>query len=478
MATTFFFYDLETSGLNPRHDRIMQFAGQRTDLNLQPLGEPVNELIALTPEILPEPGAIMVTGITPQQTIQDGWTEAGFMKLFAEQVAVPGTIFVGFNSVRFDDEFMRCLHYRNFYDPYEWEWRDGRGRWDILDVVRMTRALRPEGIDWPVSGGKPTNRLELLTKANGLDHDHAHDALSDVYATIAVARLIKDKQPKLFDWLFRVRTKDEAKKVVEAGRPFVYTSGKYASEFGHTTVAVKLANHPGGQGALVYDLRFDPTEFLNLTPAELADRWRWQKDRTDQALPVKTLQYNRCPAVAPLSVLDQTAQERLQLPPELFNQHLQKLTSAEDFVQRLYQALKILDDERSKQYPAETAVDGQIYDSFVTDADRPILAKVPTTEPAELTADNFKFRDKRLNQMLPLYKARNFPTSLTSEERTTWEDFRVHKLLAGGQRSPAAKYFATLQAISQQPGLTSQQAYLLEELQLYGQSIMPSDVSD
>ena len=175
MTQSFFWYDLETSGLNPRAQRIMQFAGQRTDMGLKPIGEPVNVLIKLSDDILPDPDAIFVTGITPQSTVQDGITEVEFLKLFYEQVATPGTIFVGYNTIRFDDEFMRFLHYRNFYDAYEWQWRDNRSRWDLLDVVRMTRALRPDGIQWPIVDGKATNRLELITKLNGVSHEHAHD---------------------------------------------------------------------------------------------------------------------------------------------------------------------------------------------------------------------------------------------------------------------------------------------------------------
>jgi exodeoxyribonuclease-1 len=145
MAASFFFYDLETSGISSRGARIMQFAGQRTNLELQPIGEPVNALIKLTPDVVPEPDAIMITGITPQLTMVDGYTEAEFLKFFYEEVVQPDTIFMGYNSVRFDDEFMRFLHYRNFYDAYEWQWVDGCSRWDLLDVVRMTRALRPDG---------------------------------------------------------------------------------------------------------------------------------------------------------------------------------------------------------------------------------------------------------------------------------------------------------------------------------------------
>jgi exodeoxyribonuclease-1 len=279
MATSFFFYDLETSGFDPRRARIMQFAGQRTDMGLQPVGEPVNQLIKLTPDVLPDPDAILVTGITPQTTIADGLTELEFLNLFYEQVAIPGTIFVGYNSVRFDDEFMRFLNYRNFYDAYEWQWQDSRSRWDLLDVVRITRALRPEGVKWPfASDGRPSNQLGLLTAVNKLEHANAHDALSDVLATIALARLIRDKQPKLFEFLLSMRAKREVAKLVTKSEPFVYTSGKYAGEFEKTTVVITLTEHPENQGALVYDLRQDPTPFLKMSVDDLASAWRYNKD--------------------------------------------------------------------------------------------------------------------------------------------------------------------------------------------------------
>ncbi len=278
MNQSFFFYDLETSGINPREQRIMQFAGQRTNLELQPIGEPVNMLIALGDDVLPDPDAILVTGITPQSTKQDGITEVEFLRVFYEQVAMPGTIFVGYNTVRFDDEFMRYLNYRNFYDPYEWHWQDGKSRWDLLDVVRMTRALRPEGIKWPfTSDGKPTNRLELLTELNGLEHQNAHDALSDVDATIALAELIRNHQPKLFDYLLKMRNKSEVENLIKSSKPFVYTSGKYSNETEKTAVTVYLCDNPK-TGALVYDLRFSPVDWFDKTPEQLAEAWKWKQD--------------------------------------------------------------------------------------------------------------------------------------------------------------------------------------------------------
>ena len=254
MYKSFFFYDLETSGLNQRDDRIMQFAGQRTDMNLEPIGEPVNILVKITNDTLPNPRAIMVTKITPQQTLADGISEAEFCKYVTEEIFTPGTVALGYNTVRFDDEFMRATFWRNFYEPYEWEWKDGRSRWDMLDVVRLVRALRPEGINWPFTeDGKPTNRLELLTKLNGLEHEHAHDALSDVYATIAVARLIREKQPRMFDYLFKMREKNEIKNLINLNnkRMFVYASGRYGNEFNKTTAAFPLTSGKN-RNVLVY----------------------------------------------------------------------------------------------------------------------------------------------------------------------------------------------------------------------------------
>lgn len=477
MAASFFFYDLETSGIRPLEGRIMQFAGQRTDLELNPIGEPVSLYIQLTEDVLPDPDAILVTGITPQMTITDGVTEADFLRTFTSEIALPNTVFVGYNTVRFDDEFMRCLHYRNFYDPYEWQWQEGRSRWDLLDVVRMTRALRPDDIEWPFDlKGNPTNRLELLTGLNKLSHAHAHEALSDVEATIAVARLIRNKQTKLFDYLFSMRDKRKTAELVESGQPFVYTSGKYASEYEKTTIVDRICGHPKGRGSFVYDLRFDPLEYKDMSPEQLVERWRWKKDADEPRLPVKTLQYNRCPAVAPLGVLDAASQKRLKLDMEQINQHLKALRQMTDLEERLCKAWEILENDS----PAQTSlistdkdVDNCIYDGFFSNEDKQAMRVVRAARPEELGSLDLHFNDQRLSALLPLYKARNYPKALTSEERTEWERFCERKLLAGGQHSRMAQFFTRLQEIAARDTLTPHQQYLLEELRLYAESIMP-----
>ncbi len=473
MTKSFYFYDLETTGFNPREARIMQFGGQRTDLQLKPVGEPHNLLIKLTEDVVPEPDAILVTGITPQKTIAEGISEAEFLRVFHEEIATPGTIFVGYNSIRFDDEFMRHLHYRNFYDPYEWQWQDDRSRWDLLDVVRMMRALRPEGIKWPFdSSGAPSNRLELITSINGIEHGNAHDALSDVKAVLGLAQLVRKLQPKLFDYLLGMRDKKEVAKLVHAGQPFIYTSGKYSSEWEKTTVVATLAEHPQN-GVLVFDLRSDPKDFIKLSPQELAEAWQRRWDEPGIRLPVKTLKFNRSPAIAPLTVLDSSSQDRLQISKRLIKDNFNKLQKL-SLGKPVLEALDLMEKRRQAELIIdELDVDNRLYDGFFPESDRLTLRAIRIAKPEEISDYAQKLKDDRLKVLLPLYKARNFPQKLTDSERQIWERFRRHKLLHGKQQSRLAKYFARLGELAEQKGLNSEQRYLLEELQLYGQSILP-----
>lgn len=465
---SFFFYDLETSGFDPKSHRIMQFAGQRTDAELNNIGEPVNVLIKLTDDVLPDPQAVLVTGITPQKTHQEGYSEADFLRLLYQEVLLPNTIIAGFNSVRFDDEFMRYTLYRNFYDPYEWAWQQGRSRWDVLDAIRMTRALRPDGIKWPFDqDSQPTNRLELLSGLNGLNHEKAHDALSDVQALIGVARLIKQKQPKLFDYLLKLRDKKEVAKLVNLDQPgpFVYTTGQYPKDYLHTSVAYPLS--PGGNfgTVVVYDLRFDPTTWAKKSVAQL-NEIRFAKKELRQtdgfaALPAKELNYSRCPAVAPLGVLDNLAQERIKIDLNTVQTNLAKL-------QKTDLADKLREVFTRKQFPKNGDVDTRLYDGFVNEADKTKMAALRAA--GENLADfNPGFIDERLSFLLPRYKARNFPHLLSQDELATWEEYRSNRL-----KREMADYVKQINALGGQ-AQTTDSHFLLSELQLWAESIMPTD---
>lgn len=465
---TFFFYDLETSGLRARSQRVMQFAGQRTDAGLKTIGEPVNILVKLSDDILPDPGAILVTGITPQMTLSDGMTEPEFVKFIDEEVFTPNTVAVGYNNVRFDDEFIRHTMWRNFYDPYEWAWKDGRSRWDMLDVVRMTRALRPDGINWPVDDNRaPTNRLELLSKVNSLTHSKAHDALSDVEALIELTRLIRTKQPQLFEYLFKLRDKHEVAKIVnlENPKPFVYASGRYGKEYDFTTAAFPLAPGTKPNSVLVYDLRYDPSGFLGATPQALASTltadYETRKQEGFIPLPVKELVYNKCPAVAPLGVLDEASAERLKLPQETIEKNYKKLISNPSFAEAVLTAY-----EMREPYEPSADVEEQLYDGFMPDADKVKCAAVRSAKAEDLADFHPDFRDDRLPELLFRYKGRWFNQSLSEDEHAKWEAFRKQKISA-----ELPRYMETLAKLAE----TASDTFLLEELQLWAESIVVAD---
>lgn len=455
MQYSFYFYDLETSGLNPRTDRIMQFAGQRTDLNLNPIGEPTNLLVQLDEDTLPSPGAIMVTGITPQMTRQDGISERDFCRFMIEEVATPGTTIIGYNSIRFDNEFIRHTLWRNFYDAYEWEWKERRSRWDLLDVVRMTRALRPEGIEWPFAeDGRATNRLELITKLNGIEHEHAHDALADVVALIEVTKLIKRKQPQLYEYLYHQRLKRLVKKLInlKTPAPFVYSSGRYSSKFEKTTVAYPIAEGKNGN-VLVFDLRYNLDDMLaaekdgtffekyawkssrrQRTPQaeaaanrakETADRAKEAGEQVVDYYPiVKTLQYNRCPAVAPIGVLDRgDCWRRIGLSREQVEKNIASLMAHPDFATRMQ-------GQDFPEYVSTPDPESNLYSAFTPADDLILCSAVRNNDAEDLKDFRPRFKDERLPELFMHYKAKNFPEILTEAESADWQKYRTDRLKA------------------------------------------------
>ena len=429
--------------MKPREDRIMQFAGQRTTLDLEPVGEPVNILVKMTDDALPSPGAINVTKITPQQTLLDGISEVDFCKYVTETVFTPDTCALGYNTVRFDDEFMRAILWRNFYDPYEWEWKDGRSRWDMLDVVRMTRALRPEGINWPItSDGKPTNSLEYLTSANGLSHEHAHDALSDVYATIAVAKMIKENQPSLFKFLMENRGKKQIQRYVDllSPHPVVHTSGKYANEFNKTTVVVPIAPSRNGN-VLVYDLRYNLEEIL-------------AEDEPSFYPVVKELCYNKCPVVAPLSVLDKAdGWEKLGLTLETITKNWEILRKHPEFAEQMR-----MENENRPEFPEAVEPEQAIYDGFLNDQDKIKVEAVRNADARKLSDFHPDFDDERLPELLLHYKGRNFPETLSEFEMEKWEQYRRARL-----ERQLPKFLEELEMVKDD--------FIQEELKLYLESL-------
>jgi len=429
MATTLYWHDYETFGVDPRRDRPAQFAGLRTDEELNEVGEPLVIYCKPAQDVLPHPEACLLTGITPQLANEKGVLEPEFIALIHAELAQPGTCGVGYNTLRFDDEVTRHVLYRNFFDPYVREWQHGNSRWDLIDLVRMTYALRPEGIEWPLhDNGKPSFRLEDLTSANGIGHESAHDALSDVRATIGLARLIRDRQPRLYDWLFQLRRKQRAAEQLDlvGHEPVLHTSRMYPAEIGCTTLVMPLIGELGNNNSvLVYDLRQDPGPFIELDEKGLHDRLFTRSEDMPEGverLLVKSVKINKCPALAPRKTLDASATERISIDLDACARHWEILSTNKGFMQRVAQAYS------SREFSPTNDVDLALYEGFFNDSDRLLMTNIRDASAQELSKTRFDFHDKRLPELLFRYRARNWPETLSTEETQRWAKFCHHRI--------------------------------------------------
>lgn len=454
---TFLWHDYETFGANPRVDRPAQFAAIRTDLDLNEIEAPMEWFCKPPLDYLPDPQACLITGITPQQTMESGMPEDAFADHVHGAFSQPGTIGVGYNTIRFDDEFTRYLLWRNLHDPYAREWRDGNGRWDLLDVVRMTYALRPEGIEWPKGDdGKTSFKLERLSAANGLAHEAAHDAVSDVRATIALARLLKTKQPRLFDFALQLRDKRAVAKelgfpaVASQAKPFVHISGMFPVEQGCLAVMWPLANHPTNRNEVIaWNLAYDPRELLELDAETIRLRlFSRQADLPEgmARLPVKSIHLNKSPMVVDnLKVLTPQVQERWRMDMGLIEQHGLYARDLPDMSAIWAQVFDRPAPRTATPVPAEQ----DLYGSFLGDADRRRLQDLRQLPVAQWSKQAGRFEDARLDELLFLFRARNHPDTLTAPEQAQWEQHRKNVLIDGqGGARTASQLMAEIDALS------------------------------
>lgn len=470
MTSSIFWYDYETTGINPRNDRALQMAGIRTDADLNEIAPPVNIYCQPSDDILPHPAACMITGITPSRLAAQGLCEADFMTRVHAELAAPGTCGAGYNTLRFDDEVTRYSLYRNFFDPYAREWQGANSRWDLIDVVRAAYALRPEGIVWPEQDGRVTLKLERLTAANGIDHGQAHDALSDVRATIALARLIRDKQPKLYNYLFQLRSKQKVQDQISLLQPLVHISGRFSAARHYVGVVLPLAWHPQNRNALIVcDLHQDHMPLLTQDPETLRRRLYTRRDELAEGelpVPLKLLHINRCPVVAPLKVLRTEDQQRLQLDMAVFEERAQQLREGQAIWQAKLNTVYAADEFKASEDPEQ-----QLYDGFIGDRDRRLCEQVRQAEPEDLANNSWPFDDGRLPELLFRYRARNFPETLSLEEQQRWRSFCQERLTRSECGAPNTLDSFNSSLVEQSVSATPEQLKVLGEWQDYAQQL-------
>lgn len=472
---TLFWHDYETWGEVPAIDRPSQFAGVRTDEELNIIGAPLMIYCKPAPDVLPKPEACLITGLLPQVAEEKGLPEYQFIARIHAELSRPGTCGVGFNSIRFDDEVTRYTLYRNFYDPYEREWRYGNSRWDIIDMVRMTRALRPEGINWPnYEDGRPCFKLEMLTKANGLMHEAAHDALSDVYATIAVAKLIKTHQPKLYDYAFKLRDKRFAASMIDIDnrKPLLHISSRFPAENGNAALVLPLAMHPSNKNSVIaFNLSTDPSALLSLSVEELRLRLYTRTEDLPEGverLALKEIHFNKTPMLLPANTLDDASAQRLHIDKTICERHWMRFCNlALNEQQHLQQTLFQLYSENN--FAEKTDPEQMLYNGFFDEQDKRLMARVRQADAETLANNVFEFRDTRLGEILFRYRARNFPTSLSADEQSRWKAFCHWRLTNPEAQSSLTltEFYSRLAQLAADESLNGEQQELLRQLQIY-----------
>jgi exodeoxyribonuclease-1 len=477
MAHTFFWHDYETFGAQPRYDRPAQFAGIRTDDQLNEIGEPVMWYCQPANDYLPDPQSCLITGITPQQALEKGIPEAEFSARIEAELAQAGTVGVGYNTIRFDDEITRFMFWRNLTDPYAREWQNGCGRWDLLDVVRMVYALRPEGMAWPTKeDGSASFKLEDLARANGLLHEQAHDALSDVRATIALARLIRSRQPRLFDFAFALHKKDRVLQEMglpatqQQARPFLHVTGMIRPERGCIAVMWPLATHPANKNEIIcWDLSQDPGELAGISAPDLRLRlFTRQADLPEgvERLPIKSIHINKSPmVVGSLKTLSPAMAGKWGVDME---QCLRHAAVARDLPDMSAQWKAVFQREAGEPLDA----DQDLYGGFVGNEDRRRLMQIKKLSPQELALDRTGFDDERLGELVWRYRARNFPATLNEAERQRWAQHRAACLIDGrGGARTAEQMFAMIDALSETADERAEE--ILGDLYDYADGMLP-----
>jgi exodeoxyribonuclease-1 len=475
--TSFFWHDYETFGRVPRRDRPAQFAGVRTNAELDEIEAPMMEFCRPAPDFLPDPEACLLTGILPQTCLERGLPEHRFAAVIERALAQPGTVGVGYNSIRFDDEVTRHLFWRNLIDPYAREWQNECSRWDLLDVVRATHALRPDGIEWPKrEDGQPSFKLEHLARANGLAHEVAHDALSDVRATIALARLVKTRQPRLWDFCLRLRKKDavlqEMAAAQHAGRPFLHVSGMYGTARGCLALVWPLAPHPTNKNeVIVWDLSADPSELFTLGVEALRQRMFGRAEDLPEGvarLPVKTIHVNKSPIViANLKTLSPEGAERWGIDVDQSLRHADEAAKHAHLLSGMWPAVF----ERAPR-EGQTDVDEDLYGGFLGNEDRRALQRLRTLDGATLASKRPAFADPRLDELFFRYRARNFPETLSAPELQQWQQHCAHRRHdgAGGSLTLQA-FFERIDALEEAADERGQG--ILSALYDYAEQIAP-----
>lgn len=481
--STFFIYDYETFGLNPSSDRPAQFAGIRVNHALCPI-EKKFLFCQIPNDYLPDPESVLITGITPQYTLKYGLKESEFAHHISKIFNVPNTCIMGYNNVRFDDEFSRHIFYRNFIDPYLWSYNNGNSRWDILPVIKAFYVLCPNKIKWPINKkNKISFKLNDLTYANSIRHPNAHDAMSDVLATLEIMKLLHKKEPELFHFLYNYRTKNQIKKIIKFDLiyPLIFISNNINNTCNNfIKLLLPISWHPTNCNVLItYDLDgiFDNLSELNINELyhNLISNIENIQDLFKK-IPLQLIKLNSCPILIPINLIKKYFSLNYCNPElilwyknttkkiNLIQQKI-KCNCIRKKINMFYKTIEYYLKNQKKYL--NNHVDNKLYNGFFNFQDQQIIKTIRKTSTAELSKIKINSNDIRLKSLLFFYKARNFPYSLDNNEQKKWIIYK-NKLIFNSKKYE--NYAETIEKLIFSHQKNSKKIKLLNNLKIYYQN--------
>lgn len=446
---TFLFHDYETYGKDAIKDRPSQYAAIRTDENLNIIGEDTEYYCFPQIDTIPSPIACLITGITPNNIIERSrdpvlrntvFNEYDFFKKINAQFSEPNTCVLGFNTLEFDDEVTRHGLYRNMFSPYEREWKNGCSRWDMINVVRAFAYLFPDDIKVPVLNGKPVFKLEYLGAENNLDITRAHDAVSDVYTTIALAKLIKEKQPKFWDYTFSNKGKKQVMQIVEKhNNEMLFACSSY---FGYETKYIQPvffvkqdANDNNNFIMLKMDDLDNIKRLLSMDAENVQEALYAQLSEGEKRIPIHMTKINQCPILFSAEGLEAngviTKEEFIKNTPK-YNEYLDNFKFVQENQSEIFNLITKAFASR-KGFKDTVDPDIGLYSEFIPTSDNPKMETFHHhIKDGQMLQYLFKrdfFTDNRLNQLSKRIIMRNFMKEM-KKEITPENEANVKKVIS------------------------------------------------
>ena len=347
---SFVIYDVETTGLNRRFDQILHFAAVRTDDTLSPTAT-IEVRSRLLPYVVPSPKALLLTR-TSLRDITDPHRPSHYEMVREIQrtlAAWSPALFLGYNSIRFDEEFLRQAFYQCLHPTFLTN-TNNNARADVLNMMRALACLRPGVLQVPRDPeGRQVFRLADLAAANGFASAGAHDAMRDVELTLQLCQRVREGAPDIWSSFMRFASKQAVIAFIREEPAFGYFDNFEGTRSVRPLTRIGISPLDANVHYCL-DLTHDVDALRRLTDSELGEAVR-ARFRS----PIRRLKVNASPFVAPLWEIGAVDLEPAD-EDELMRS-AQAVQSDEELVARLVAAARTTD----RTYPPSEHVELQIY---------------------------------------------------------------------------------------------------------------------